>query len=141
MARKNLNWNGPAVSAKMKAAQIAGVNETMAATTVQAKRNHDWENQTGVLEGGVNVITFARDVAEGVKGVWGVQDVKYALSHELGAVITPKSAKALAIPQDDGGVAFVQSVTIPARPFLRPAADEIYPSLAGRIKRSYERAA
>jgi 3-hydroxyacyl-[acyl-carrier-protein] dehydratase len=38
-----------------------------------------------------------------------------------------------------GGVAFVQSVKIPARPYLRPAADVHYPRLADNIRKSYQR--
>lgn len=139
MARKNLVWNGAAVTKKLKAAQIAGVNQTIAACVVAAKRNHKWVNRTGVLEGGVGVLAFAAAIADGVRGTWGVNDVRYALIHELGGVIRPVNAKALAIPQGDGSVRLVKSVTIPARPYLRPAADAIYPTLAARIKRNYER--
>jgi phage virion morphogenesis protein len=42
----------------------------------------------------------------------------YANVHQFGAVIRAKNAKALAIPQPDGSVRLVQSVKIPARPFL-----------------------
>lgn len=141
MARKNLEWNGKAVSAKMRQAQIEGVNRIMAQCTREAKTTHDWNNRSGTLEGGVNIITYAAANATGVKGVWGAADVKYALIHELGGVIKPVRAKALAIPQDDGSVRLVKSVTIPKRPYLRPAADAKYPGLTLAIRRAYERAA
>ena len=48
-----------------------------------------------------------------------------------------KDAKALAIPLPDGGVAFAKSVTIPARPYLRPAADVHYASLPSNIRKAY----
>jgi len=79
-------------------------------------------------------------------------DLEYAAIHEFGGIITPKTAKYLAIPingatgsprdrddlslrktgggnlvlVDESGVQFVlkQSVYIPAQPFLRPAMDE-----------------
>ena len=139
MARKSLVWRGKQVTAKMRAAQQDGVNRTMAACVTQAKGSHGWKNRTGVLEGGIDVIDYAEPIADGVKGVWGVRDVVYALIHELGGVIVPKRAKALAIPQPDGGVVFAQSVTIPANPYLRPAADVQYPLLAGRIRKAFQR--
>lgn len=139
MARKTLEWNGPAVTSRLKAAQIAGVNATMGACVVEAKGSHAWQNRTGILEGGIDVVDFAREDGAGVRGVWGVRDVRYALIHELGGVIVPKVAKALAIPQSDGSVRFAKSVKIPARPYLRPAADKTYPTLAGRIRVAYDK--
>lgn len=139
-ARKSLVWNGAAVTAKMREAQRLGVNQTMAACVQDAKSSHAWQNRTGVLEGGIDVAEYAADDGQGVSGVWGVRDVKYALIHELGGTIVPKTAKALAIPQPDGSVRFAQSVTIPPRPYLRPAADKNYPDLPERIRRNFEKA-
>lgn len=141
MVTGNLDWNGAAISARLKAAQIAGINQTMSACVVQAKRSHNWQNRTGVLEGGIGIVDYAQAAGSGVRGVWGVQDVRYALIHELGGVITPLVAKVLAFRLADGTEVFARSVTIPARPYLRPAADAIYPSLAARIRRAYERGA
>ena len=137
-ARQSLVWHGEAITEKMRAAQLAGVNSTMGACVVHAKNNHSWQNRTGVLEGGINVIDYAREEGPGVVGTWGVFDVRYALIHELGGTITAKKAKALAIPVADG-VRFVKSVNIPARPYLRPAGDQVYPSLASRIRNAYDR--
>ncbi|WP_048648950.1 hypothetical protein [Nitratireductor soli] len=136
---KSLKWNGKAVTRKMRAAQIEGVNATMGASVAEAKRTHDWQNRTGVLEGGVDIADYARAEGSGVRGTWGVRDVVYARIQEEGGTIRPKKAKALAVPLPDGGVALVQSVTIPARPYLRPAADTHYPKLAKRIRTAYER--
>lgn len=138
-ARQSLVWHGEAITAKMRAAQITGVNATMGACVVEAKTSHSWQNRSGVLEGGIDVADYAREDSRGVVGQWGVRDVNYALIHELGGVIVPKVAKALAIPQADGSVRFVKSVTIPARPYLRPAADKTYSSLADRIRGAYQR--
>lgn len=71
-------------------------------------------------------------------GTWGSKAVKYALIHELGGVIVPVRAKFLKIPQPDGSFRFVKSVTIPARPYLRPAADAVYPQLAANIRGYFE---
>jgi hypothetical protein len=133
----NLNWNGDAITARLKAAQIEGINGTMGACVNQAKRSHAWQNRSGILEGGIGIVEFAEPAGSGVRGVWGVQDVRYALIHELGGVITPLVAKVLAF-ELNGQLVFARSVTIPARPYLRPAADAIYPSLARRIKRAYQ---
>ncbi|AEQ50753.1 hypothetical protein [Pelagibacterium halotolerans] len=136
---KSLKWYGPAVKTKMRAAQEEGVNKTMSACVINAKRNHTWQNQTGVLEGGIDIADYAHQDGGGTKGTWGVRDVVYARIHEDGGTIKPRNADKLAIPQPDGGVVFVDEVTIPARPYLRPAADTEYPKLAGRIKKAYER--
>ena len=137
----NFTWNGKAVAERAKRAQIAGVNRVMAKAVIHAKNNHDWKNRTGVLEGSIGVAEYARDIGSGVRGEWGSKDAKYALIHELGGTIVPVTAQKLAIPQAGGGVAFADSVTIPARPYLRPAADEVYPGLADAIRDEYRKAA
>src|SRR3546814_4715521 len=86
-----------------------------------------------------DLVDYAAPIEGGVGGSWGVNDVVYALMMELGGVIKPVNAKALAIPQPGGGVVFAQSVTIPAYPYLRPAADETYPTLGRRIQRAYDK--
>lgn len=139
MSSKSLVWHGEAISDRMRKAQIIGVNATMGACVVQAKGSHAWQNRTGVLEGGIDVVEYAYEIATGVQGTWGVRDVVYALIHELGGTITAKTAKALAIPQEDGSVRFAKSVTIPAHPYLRPAGDAKYPTLPERIRSAYDK--
>jgi hypothetical protein len=136
-ARKSLVWKGREVTARMRQAQIAGVNATMGACAVEAKSNHAWQNRTGVLEGGIGIVEYGRADGNGVVGTWGVQDVLHALIQELGGTITAKRAKALAIPLPDGTLRFAKSVTLPPRPYLRPAADAKYPSLPERIRKAY----
>lgn len=140
MARKNLTWLGGAVSEKMRAAARTGIDATMGACVIQAKSNHSWQNQTGILEGSIKITAFAREQGSGVVGQWGSSDVKYALIHELGGVIRPVRAKALAFRLADGSFRMAQQVTIPARPFLRPAADAIYPLLAGNVRKAFDKA-
>lgn len=139
MTKSTVTWNGDAVTAKMKRAQIKAVNATMGAAVNHAKRNHPWQNRTGLLEGGINVVDQAAPTATGVTGTWGVQDAVQARILELGGVIVAKNAAALAIPLPGGGVVFRKSVTIPAYPYLRPAADATYPALPGRIKSAYDK--
>ncbi len=114
-----LKWEGDRLTKKMRDAQLEGLNATMAAAAIHAKRNHPWRNRTGILERSIGVVEFAKKVGRGAQGVWGSQDIRYALIHELGGQAGP-------------GL----KVTIPARPYLRPAADAIYPSLGQRIKRA-----
>jgi len=130
----SLKWNGHVVTAHVKEAQRRGIDETMAAAVVHAKLNHDWQNRTGTLEGSIDVVEYARVTATGAAGVWGSRDAVYALIHELGGVVKPKNAKALAF-EIDGEFVTVKQVTIPARPYLRPAGDAEYPSLVRRIER------
>jgi len=136
---KSLKWYGKAVTEKMRRAQIEGVNQTMSACVTEAKLNHEWQNRTGILEGGIDIADYARQETDGVRGTWGVLDVVYARIQELGGVIRPKRAQALAIPQPDGSVRLVKQVKIPARPYLRPAADKHYPKLGSRIRKAFER--
>jgi hypothetical protein len=139
MATQSLVWKGDVVKERMRKAQIRGVNATMAKCVVEAKSNHPWQNRTTVLEGGIDVVEYAIPDPLGVHGLWGVRDVVYARIQEEGGTITAKNAKALAIPTKDGGVAFVKSVTLPARPYLRPAGDKLYPTLADSIRSSYDK--
>lgn len=134
-----LKWYGDKVSAKLRAAQIAGVNATMAAASAHAKRRHAWNNRTGVLEGSIGIAEPAAQHGSGVRGVWGSKDVRYALIHELGGVIKAVRARALRFRATDGSFVTVKQVTIPERPYLRPAADAEYPKLAARIRRAFER--
>lgn len=136
---KSLKWYGKAVTQKMEQAQIEGVNKTMAACVVRAKGNHPWQNRSGLLEGAIDVASYAAPHDNGVKGTWGVRDMAQARILEEGGTIVPRKAKALAIPQADGSVRFVTSVTIPPYPYLRPAADIEYPGLAERIRKAFER--
>ena len=138
MAEQSLTWKGDALSAKMRRAQIAGVNGTMALCVQDAKANHPWKNQTGILEGSYDIAEGAQIAGTGVQGTWGSKGVKYARAQELGATIVPVKAKALAIPQPDGSVRFVKKVVIPPRPALRPAADRNYPKLPEMIRRAFD---
>lgn len=133
-----VKWFGKKVSAKMRRAQIAGVNATMAAAVNRAKRKHAWQNRSGTLEGSIDIHDYAAAAARGVRGVWGSRDVRYARAQEEGAVIVPVRARALVFRTPGGNFVSVKKVTLPARPNLRPAANAEYKHLAGRIRRAYE---
>jgi hypothetical protein len=51
----------------------------------------------------------------------------------------PVRAQALKFRLPDGSFRIVKSVRIPARPYLRPAADAVYPKLAGNIRTAFKR--
>ncbi len=132
-----VRWNGKKVLAKVRKAQIVGVNQTMAAAERHAIANHTWQNRTGILEGSIGIATFARPKGTGVAGEWGVQDNEYALIQDLGGTIKAKGGGKLYLQRDGEIFATADSVTIPARPYLRPAADAKYPGLTRRIKRAF----
>ena len=131
-----LIWRGDEVMGKMARAQIFGINKTMAEAVEHAKRNHTWQNRTGTLEGSISIAEFAHVSGTAVRGTWGSKDVVYALIHELGGKIVPVRAKRLVF-QIGGAWRSVLSVTIPARPYLRPAADATYPRLAANIRQGF----
>ena len=95
---KSLVWKGEAVTERIRAAQIAGVNTIMARCSQHAKLNHPWENQTTQLETAIGLRTPAAPVADGVRGTWGVADQNQARILELGGTIVPKRSKFLTIP-------------------------------------------
>ena len=128
-----LNWKGDKLIAKVQAAQKKGLNRTVAETIEYSKGNHTWQNDTGELEGSISFIEFAHRAGAGFRAVWGSKDVVYALIHELGGKIVPKKAPALRF-QVGGQWVTTQEVNIPARPYLRPAADAVYPRLAENIR-------
>ena len=109
----SLDWKGAQVSEKLRKAQIEGVNATMAECVIDAKNSHEWLNRTGTLEGSIDIAQHAREEPGAVVGEWGSQDVHYAIYHEVGTAF------------------------MPARPYLRPAADRNYPNLERNIKRAY----
>lgn len=153
MAEQSLKWTGKAVTEKLRQAQIAGVNRTMGACVVHAKENHPWQNRTAVLEGSIDVVDYAAPEGEGVKGTWGSRDVEYALAQELGATIqhpggTPyvigEDGKAVFVRLDSAGASGLpktkpHEIVLKPKPYLRPAADAKYPTLAANIKLAYQK--
>lgn len=124
-----LNWQGGKLKRRMRKAQKAGVDTTMAACILHAKASHGpgahsaqrFETQTGSLERSIRIVQAARETRDGARGLWGSTDTAYALRIEMGFQ-----------GQDAKG----RVVDAPAFPYLRPAADAEYPKLAGRIRRA-----
>ncbi len=106
----SLDWKGDELISRFRRAQVEGIKATMAAAVIHAKRNHPWINRTGTLERSIDISEHATVTRTGARGLWGSLDIVYALIQELGGQF------------------------IPARPYLRPAADAQYPGLARRIK-------
>jgi len=75
------------------------------------------KNPRGVLEGALQVISIDNKTAEA--GI-PANTIIYALAHEYGVTIYPRKASALRF-EIDGKVIFAKSVTIPARPYVRPS--------------------
>lgn len=131
-----LQWNGDRIIAKIQAAQKEGINRTVAETVEYAKNNHTWIYRSGTLEGSIKILELAHRAGAGFRATWGSADVVYALIHELGGKIVPKKAPALRF-QVKGQWVTTQEVNIPARPYLRPAADAVYPRLASNIAAAF----
>ena len=110
----SLEWRGDRVEAKLIRAGIRGVNQTMSEAAAHAKNNHPWRNRTGILEGSIRPVVMAQERGSEIVGVWGSVDVLYAVFLELGTTM------------------------MRAFPFLRPAADAVYPRLAANIRRFME---
>lgn len=102
-----LLWRGPIVSARVRHAQIAGINKTMGECVVSAKGLVHVD--TATLQGSLR-LENAQAYGGGARGQWGSFDVNYALWQEV-------------LPPHRGGKAY-----------LRPSADRCYPNLAGHIR-------
>lgn len=70
-----------------------------------------------LVETGQHLLQSIAFTASATETEWG-SAWEYAHVHQDGAVIVPKTAKALAVPIPGGGVRLASKVTIPARPFV-----------------------
>ena len=102
-------WDDPSVV-------NAGAAEFVEAQKANVRKKLN-KNPRGVLEGDLQVIHIDNKTAEA--GI-PADTIIYALAHEYGVTIYPKKAKALRF-EIDGEVIFAKSVTIPARPYVRPS--------------------
>lgn len=86
---------------------------------------------TGNLLNSIQVgeVSISRDKAEIPVGT----NVVYAAIHEFGGTIVARNAKALVFKTRDGVWHRVKSVTIPARPYMRPALDKGFPRIKEAI--------
>jgi phage gpG-like protein len=65
-------------------------------------------------------------------------DVVYARIQELGGTIRPKHGRWLVF-EIDGEIIFARSVTIPARPYMRPGFDESVESSTAVIAATFKK--
>ena len=107
-----LDWKGDEVKKRWLEAARQGIEETMAACVVDAKR--ETPVRTGTLQGSVR-FEPAKVRGNEAKGTWGSFDVNYAVYVEVGTRGRP-------------GVNM-----------LRDSADENYPKLAGNIRSRFGR--
>jgi hypothetical protein len=99
------------VIARMREAVRAAIDDVTEAAAADASMAHWWVNRTGMLESRI-VSEDARHIGGHVTGRFGTTSKLgfYGLFHEEGTVHEF------------------------ARPFLRPAADRTFPTLAARIR-------
>jgi hypothetical protein len=112
-SRVEFDWRGDEIIAAVEHAAIAAVNEVVDEAADDARSSHTWLNRTGQLE---EEIVAEHDVVLGDGNPlarFGTTRRRgfYGLFHELG------------------------TVNEFARPFLRPAADRAFPTLAAKIRR------
>lgn len=107
-----LQWNGDAILAKLRAAEVGGVQETLEAAKGEA------ENRVRILSGNlqskIEVVEPAHVDGDGASGKFGVEGVPYAMAQEKGRPDLPRYG---------------------FTPYLRPSLDIESKQLAGRIKK------
>ncbi len=78
------NWKGNELKRRTAAASERGIDDTMAAATIDAKHSHPgWRNRTGNAEGSIRITDPAKRDPRGVVGRWGSLGVIYFLMLEL----------------------------------------------------------
>ena len=90
---------------------------------VEARAKTNVQKQGLILEGRLRSAIQRRKLAWN-EVIVGVFDVIYAAIHEFGGVIKAKNAPYLWFKTKSGDWVRTKSVTIPARPYLRPAIYE-----------------
>jgi hypothetical protein len=100
-----IRWNGAKVLAKVQDATAAAIDETTEDAARAAGASHWWRNRTGMLD--------SRIVSEKAERRAGRLVGKFGTTQGLG---------------------FYGLFLERRNPFLRPAADAVFPSLAARIR-------
>lgn len=110
--RARLDWNGDKLIAQVEEATRAAINDVTAEAADDARATHSWVSRTGNLETEI-VTEDAADNGDQIVGRFGTTRRRgfYGLFHEEGTKHEYE------------------------RPFLRPAADRAFPTLADRIAR------
>lgn len=108
--RARLDWNGDQLAARVREAARAAIDDTLREADADASMSHWWRNRTGNLE--LNIVT---------------EDAEIAGDRVTGRFGTTRSKKG----ERTGFYGlFLEYQT----PFLRPAADRAFPTLAAKIK-------
>lgn len=109
---KLVEWHGDAIRARLSRAAQQGIDTTTHAAVTPAKEKV--RVKTRILQGSIQARPAVQEGGRWV-GRWGSFDVNYALWQEI--------------------ITFSQAGH---QPYLRPAASEEYPKLAGRIRKFFE---
>jgi hypothetical protein len=118
-----INWRGTEVADKVIAASALAIDQTTAAAVNQAKQHHQFANQSGTLEGSLQMRPAELQGGGELVGLWGSFDVDYALWMELEPGDQVVIDGETVTREESGG-----------HPFLRPAGDAEYPNLHPRIR-------
>ena len=79
-----IDWKGEIVKEAAYRAAVVGINQTLAASVIQAKTNHPgWNNVTGNAEGSISITQPAKRQSTKVFGRWGSMAVNYMLILEI----------------------------------------------------------
>jgi phage gpG-like protein len=98
-------------------------------------------NRTGALKASIKLASFTQfSPNSGATAVItaGNQKVPYGAIHEYGGVIRPKAGQYLTF-QVNGRWVRVRQVTIPARPYLKPAYEEVTPKFNEYLQDAIDR--
>jgi hypothetical protein len=111
-SRVKFDWNGDTIVQRVAEAARMAIDETLDEADADASSSHWWRNRTGNLE--VNIVTErARRFGYHIRGRFGTtySGVKGHRSGFYGLFLEYRT------------------------PFLRPAADRAFPTLAAKIRR------
>lgn len=145
-----LVWNGDAIKAKMRAAAIVAIDQTLAECVAEAGDGHEefppaslpftpWANRTHDMSDSVRIIDAARPVGLWlVSGTWGA-DVHYALFLEIGTSVAGATATERMLAADGNPNLIVPEIgpLMARRWALIPAWDRQTPLLAGRVRDAF----
>jgi len=145
-----VDWQGDKVLGKVRYATRWGIDSTMADCVVTAKSlcpiGQGPKRSGAGLQGSIQMRP-AVDTGDQITGYWGSFSTKYARwveegtgPHMLGPIY-PRTKKALFWPGADHPVRMVSAFLHPGskpHPYLIPAAQQHYPSLALRIRGQLE---
>jgi hypothetical protein len=83
-----LQWNGDAILAKLRAAEVGAVQETLEAAKGEAQNRVRVDS--GNLKSKIEVVEPAHATGDGASGQFGVEGVAYALAQEFGRPDLPR---------------------------------------------------